>query len=220
MAKLPEKWKWIRGYRGLYKVSNKGRVKSVARKVWREGHEGKHPHKGHWIRFRETILQPGATGPDRNYLFVVLSKNGKTKGYKVAKLVALAFVLNPENKPEVNHKDGNTFNNTSSNLEWSTRTENEDHAYKLGLKTRNDKGQFGGAVQKRKLCFFFAGVRHGKDCDPRDAVHRELNVMTTFFAQREGKKTKKKNKLMMELQRRRLHGTVKEFHKWTPNRGG
>lgn len=68
------------------------------------------------------------------YCFVGLSNEGKKKWLSVHRLVAINFVDNPDNKREVNHKDGDKLNNKAENLEWSTRTENLRHAIKTGLK--------------------------------------------------------------------------------------
>ena len=65
------------------------------------------------------------------YLSIQLTQRGKC--YLVHRLVATAFIPNPENKPQVNHIDGNKSNNTASNLEWCTQSENQKHAYKIGL---------------------------------------------------------------------------------------
>lgn len=62
------------------------------------------------------------------YLIVGLSKNGKRKNFYLHRLVAEAFIPNPENKPEVNHKKGNKYDNRACNLEWVTRSENQIHA--------------------------------------------------------------------------------------------
>ena len=68
------------------------------------------------------------------YLRVVLSHGRINKGFLVHRLIAMVFLPNPENKPMVNHKDGNKKNNHVSNLEWCTRKENELHAKNHGLK--------------------------------------------------------------------------------------
>ena len=70
------------------------------------------------------------------YKSVILCKNGKVKSFKVHRLVAEAFIPNPEGKPEVNHKDYNRSNNTDSNLEWMTRAENFN--YSLCNKEKRD----------------------------------------------------------------------------------
>ena len=67
------------------------------------------------------------------YLYVNLCKGGKPKNFFVHRLVALCFIPNPENKPEINHIDGHPLNNHVSNLEWCTRSENVQHAFDTGL---------------------------------------------------------------------------------------
>lgn len=71
------------------------------------------------------------------YRQVGLSANGHSKSVKVHRLVALAFIPNPQNKPDVNHKDGNKANNCLSNLEWCTEKENVQHAVRMGLFRRS-----------------------------------------------------------------------------------
>lgn len=68
------------------------------------------------------------------YITVTISKNGKMKTHYVHRLVAIAFLPNPKNYPEINHKDGNKHNNNVSNLEWCTSSINKQHAYDTGLK--------------------------------------------------------------------------------------
>ncbi len=110
-----EIWKPILGYEGLYEVSNLGKVRSLN---WKN-------KKGvvHELTYKLT----------RNYFSVGLTKQGKQKWHKVHRLVATAFIDNPENKPQVNHKDCNKLNNCVSNLEWCTASENMRHAENNGL---------------------------------------------------------------------------------------
>ena len=67
------------------------------------------------------------------YVFVMFNINGKSYRKTVHRIVAKSFIPNPENKEQVNHIDGNKQNNNISNLEWNTRSENMQHAYKTGL---------------------------------------------------------------------------------------
>jgi len=75
------------------------------------------------------------------YNNVSFTMNGKTRTFKVARLVALHFIANPENKPMVNHKDGNKLNDHIDNLEWCTAKENVRHAFTAGLKSNHIKGE-------------------------------------------------------------------------------
>lgn len=120
---MQEIWKDIEGYEGLYQVSNLGNIKSLKRKTW----------NGYiFVQKEDLILKPGLNA--KKYLYVSLSKDNKTHTYRVHRLVAQTFIPNPENKPQVNHIDGNKSNNNVDNLEWCTNSENQIHAFKLGLK--------------------------------------------------------------------------------------
>ena len=107
---MEEVWKDVQGYEGLYQVSNLGRVKSLERSVY-------HSKGGNRI-YPGKILNPSNNGD--GYLFLYLSKNGTTKEYRVNRLVAEAFIPNPDNLEVVNHKDENKLNNSVENLEWCT----------------------------------------------------------------------------------------------------
>lgn len=111
---MVEEWKDIKDYEGLYQISNTGKVKSLYRDT-------------------EKILIGDVIRSGKGYLSVGLTKNKKVKSFLTHRLVAQAFIPNPENKPEVNHIDGNTLNNNVSNLEWCTHRENINHAWKTGL---------------------------------------------------------------------------------------
>lgn len=118
---MKEVWKSLRKvveFGTYYKVSNLGRVKSVDRMT--NGAKS----KGQIMKLRK----------DKDgYLMVNLSEKGKKKTYKVHRLVALAFLENPTNRPEVNHKSGDKADNTVDNLEWVTSKANMRHAHKNGL---------------------------------------------------------------------------------------
>ena len=116
-----EEWRDIEGYEGLYQVSNLGNVKSLERKVWCSR------GRGYYLSVPEKILDGYDYG--HGYLYVQLSKDGKIKHCRINRLVAQAFLDNPSNLPEVNHKDKIRTNNRVDNLEWDTYSENLKHAY-------------------------------------------------------------------------------------------
>lgn len=108
-------WKPVVGYEGLYEVSIYGEIKSIK---------------------KSKLLKPRlSTG----YAMVALWNNGLRKDLKIHRLVAIAYIKNPMNKPQVNHIDGNKLNNELSNLEWVTNSENLKHAYKNGLITISNR---------------------------------------------------------------------------------
>ena len=119
-----EEWRDIKGYEGKYMVSNLGRFKS--------------------LNYRRTGKEKILEGyPDKDgYLYVNLCKDGKGKQCMIHRLVAMAFIPNPDNLPEVNHKDEDKTNNRVENLEWCSRLYNNTYngrAKKVGKKLRGRK---------------------------------------------------------------------------------
>ena len=112
-----ENWRDIVGYEGLYQVSNLGMIKSLDRIVSCRWGQNK--------RLNGNLLSM-TPDPD-GYLSVALSKQGKRKTYRVHKLVAQAFIPNPEKLPSINHKDENKTNNNVKNLEWCTVKYNNNY---------------------------------------------------------------------------------------------
>ena len=117
-----EEWKPIEGYED-YMVSNMGRIRSIAKNR----------------RFKsERILKPARYS--NGYLFVILCRNKDDhKSHMIHRLVAKAFLENPDNKQEVNHINGNKQDNRADNLEWCTASENKIHAYRTGLRRFSNK---------------------------------------------------------------------------------
>lgn len=102
-----EIWKDIKGYEGIYRVSNLGRIKSNAR-----------------IHFPDKILCPQSAF---GYKVIALCKNGKRKNYMVHRLVAGAFISNPHNHPDCGHENDCKWDNRAENLYWTTKHENSMH---------------------------------------------------------------------------------------------
>lgn len=116
---MKEKWKDIEGYEGFYQISNMGRVKSLG------GQCGT-------VKRKEKIRSTSLTKD--GYEKIRLNSQGKDTTKRIHRLVAEAFIPNPNNKDTVNHIDGNKQNNIETNLEWVDRSEQMIHAYDLGLK--------------------------------------------------------------------------------------
>lgn len=116
-------WRPIKGYEGLYLVSNTGSIKSLTREIITK--------KGKKRLIRGGLLKP-RKGPE-DYLTVILCKGGIKTTYYVHRLVASAFISIPQNATCVNHKNGKPSDNRVENLEWVTHAENVRHAYSTGL---------------------------------------------------------------------------------------
>lgn len=139
-----EEWRPIEGYDGLYEVSNFGRVKSLKRESL----------QNRPINLK--ILKQIPTKSKISYLVVNLHKGGVQYTTTVHTSVAKSFILNPKNKPTVNHKFGQTHDNRAHQLEWLTHSEQHKHAFRV-LKRKPNKPNLGrvGALHayaKRTLC--------------------------------------------------------------------
>ena len=122
-----ECWKPIENYNNLYEISSFGNIRSLDRKITMKNKWGgctTFIRKGKVLKNKKK-----STG----YNFVCLSKNNIKRYYHVHRLVAQAFIPNPNTLPQVNHKDGNKDNNNVNNLEWCTSHQNLLHASKMGL---------------------------------------------------------------------------------------
>lgn len=114
-----EIWKDIKGYEGLYQVSNLGNIRSL------------YKYKGSNKRVLHKIIS------NKGYYVISLVKNKRKKQYRVHQLVANAFIINDNNYPVINHIDGNKLNNNVTNLEWCTVSHNNKEAYRIGLSKPN-----------------------------------------------------------------------------------
>lgn len=134
---LEEIWKDIRGYEGLYQVSNLGRVKSVGRCITKNYGGNIRP-----FLLKDKILRPCFDGK-KHYVHVNLSKDGIVTTYNIHRLVAIAFIPNPYGYLEINHIDENKTNNRVDNLEWCDHSYNNTYGSKLhqtrGMKNPQNK---------------------------------------------------------------------------------
>ena len=142
-----ETWKDIKGYEGLYKVSNLGNIKSIRRN----------------LNMKFSVTKWG-------YYQTSLFKDKKHKSFYVARLVAEAFIENNLKEPQVNHIDGVKLNNKVENLEWVSQSENQKHAVKIGLKTL--KGDY---APSRKLSE--KDIPLIKNLLKEEKTHKEISIL-------------------------------------------
>ncbi len=146
---INKQWLPVPEYECCYEVCTDGHVRSVTRVV-------KLPN-GKTRKIKGKLLKQKHTSD--GYLFVSLSKNGFTRTCYIHRLVATAFLLNPERMPEVNHKNGDKTCNTLNNLEWVTHPQNLKHAYDNNLsKNKGGSHAFAAGVIDNTLGKTFATV--------------------------------------------------------------
>lgn len=122
-----EIYKNILGFEGIYEISNYGNVKNI---------------------IKNKVLKPRKH--TNGYLRICLCKNSISKDFYIHRLVALNFIDNDLHKNEVNHIDGNKENNSYINLEWATRSENQKHAFAIGLNKITDKHKLSNSIYNSK----------------------------------------------------------------------
>lgn len=137
MLNSNDEWRDVQGYEGRYQVSSGGQVRSI------QDNHG---------RPKNAVKAANKTGTV-DYLYVKLFKKDGMVNKAVHRLVAEAFVPNPNDKPMVNHKDGDKRNNSATNLEWVTCSENHKHAFTTGLRNADhvadrNRGQKTGVTSK------------------------------------------------------------------------
>lgn len=129
---MKEEWKSVVGYEGLYEISNLGRIKSL-------NFDGTK---------RERIMSPYLV---HGYSRIRIFKNSKPRSVGVHRLVAEAFIANPDNKPYVNHINGDKSDNRAANLEWCTQSENTIHSYRVLMNKAS------GGREKKKVMLVETG---------------------------------------------------------------
>lgn len=159
MKKLREIWATIRNYNDLYQVSNLGNVRTLNYKRTGE------------VR----ILRPGIQ-KRTGYLSVTLNKNGTQKTKPVHRLVAEAFIPNPNNYKIINHIDGNKANNNVTNLEWCTHSHNNKHAYNLGLKKVTENQRKAGKMKAKAVIQYDLDGNYIKRWKSQAEAAQTLNI--------------------------------------------
>lgn len=162
---MEEIWKNIKGYETLYQISDQGNVRALPRKQRMVSSTGTE----YFITRPKELRLLKTQSDSKGYLHVSLSKDDRSKDLLVHRIVAEAFIDNPENKPEVNHKNGVKYDNAVTNLEWNTHSENIQHSiHVLG----NDLGP--KVPRSAEHCRKLSEIRLGKPLPKHhiDAIKR------------------------------------------------
>lgn len=145
----------IVGYSELYSVDNNGNIFSFEYK-----------------KFLKTNI--------KEYVHVTLYKNGQPKTHLLHRIIAEAFLLNPDNLPEVNHKNGNKLDNSIENLEWITKSGNAQHAMSLGLlKSRSGESNGNAKISEKDVKY----IRSMAKVKSQSQIAKELNISQTLVSQ-------------------------------------
>ena len=183
-----EIWKDIEGYEGLYQISSLGRVKSLER-TYTANYQGQPIQKKCGERIRKTTTVHG-------YPHVRLYKHCKGMNFKIHRLIAIAFIPNPDptKYTNINHKDGNKLNNSIDNLEWSNDQLNIRHGYETGLYDNVFKpverytldGVFLGRWKSAREASKETGEHFGNISDCCRGTRKKCNGYTWKYAERVG----------------------------------
>lgn len=206
-----EIWKPVEGFDGRYLVSNLGRVKSVSRIT--------HFITGISRREPERILSPVDNG--YGYMYVNLSKNNKTKQHAVHRLVASAFIPNPYNHPQVNHKNEIKSDNRAENLEWCTCRYNIVYgtARTRGIETRNLSG---GRSAEKEIYQYDLNGNYIKSFKSIAKAARETGYSeTTIRDNCNGKSKRTGNFMYRRVKKDKIkpyrHNTLRRVAQYTPD---
>ena len=145
-----EIWKPVVGYEGIYLISNKGNLKSVSRTIH---------YKDGRTEFREGKIRKANIIMGYRVFLLTDGNGGKRKNMKASRMVAMAFIPNPYNKPCVDHKDTNTMNDCVENLHWVTHSENNLNPITRKRMSENRKGFVLSEEARRKIGNFFRGKK-------------------------------------------------------------
>lgn len=178
---IKKEWKEIKGYEGKYIISNHGEIISLPR--YKQNNS-----KQQYVEPKEISKYINKIN---GYVYVYLCNDGKEKNIRLHRLVAETFIPNPNNKTQINHKDGNKLNNNVSNLEWCTASENLMHAYKLGLANNNN--------QKKKVAQYSLDNEFIKEFDSLTEASKESGISLTKISECVNGKRKRKDKYIWKL---------------------
>lgn len=173
LVNMEEIWKDVKGYEGLYQVSNLGRVKSLEVKVPSGTKRG-----GKFFRTKKEKIMSKSL--DKGYEFIRLSNNKITKNHRVHRLVAEAFIPNPNNYPCVNHKDENKLNNCVNNLEWCTTAYNNNYGTRL---TKISKSLTNNPKISKKVNQYDKNGNFIKQWESMIEVERQLGIKNEHIGQ-------------------------------------
>jgi hypothetical protein len=161
---MSEEWKPVVGFEGLYEVSDLGRVKRIGKAAQNgKGHGG-------GARIGRILAPQKHKG---GYVAVQLWKNGKMIRPLIHRVVAAAFIGEIPGNHQVNHKDGDKKNNAHSNLEYVTRSENMDHAYKNGLHAFTDRMRKVLSARRKPRRMILCGCGCGVSIETPDRKGRD-----------------------------------------------
>ena len=178
---MEEIWVDIKGYEGFYQVSNQGRVRSVEREIIRNGRTTK---------LKGRVLKQNVDS--KGYLCVNLSKENKTKTVRVHRLIAIAFIPNPENKPYIDHINTIRTDNRIENLRWATIEENANNPLSVEKQIGENNHRYGKKCPeelKEKLSIMFTG-----EGNPNYGKHHSKETKEKI-----SKKIKKKKVVQLSL---------------------
>ena len=178
-----EEWKAVPGYEGLYEVSNKGNVRNVRRNKL--------------LRLQK----------NQGYIKVWLYKNGIVTGLRVHRLVAQAFIPNPDNLLEVNHKDEDKTNNSVDNLEWCTRKYNVNYGTRnIRMRETAIKNGFCSGLSREEYMKEYNREYYKKNREK----HREYYEKNKEKSREQSREYKKKNREKIREQNREY---MREYRK-------
>lgn len=169
---MEEIWKDIKGYEGYYQISSFGRIRGKDRLVFH--HFYSNEIKSNLKIYKGKIMSSSLV---RGYNGITLHKNNISSTKRVCRLVAMVFIPNPENKPCVNHIDGNKLNDSFENLEWVTYVENMKHAFENDL-VNNPKGA--DCKQSKKVI----NIKTNKVFDTIKDAAKEMGISSSGLSRR------------------------------------